>query len=77
MHVPGECFWRSWDIQDDTSFIDILQFCQKFHWVFHFVISLTVIQKKVGIDYEGNGNKCWVCTVLPVIVLDVAAMPNF
>ena len=62
---PGECFWRSWDIQDDTSFTYILQFCQKFRLVFDFGIRLTVIQKKVGIDYEGNGNKSWVCTVLP------------
>ena len=33
--------------------------------VFGFGIKLTVIQEKAGIDYEGNGNKCWVCTVLP------------
>ena len=41
----------------------ILQYCQKFGLVFDFGITLTVIQKKVGID-EGNSNKCWVCTVL-------------
>ena len=42
----------------------ILQYCQKSHLVFDLGISLTVIQKKVGID-EGNGNKFWVCTVFP------------
>ena len=36
----------------------ILQFCQKFCLVFDFGIMLTVIQKKVGINYEGNGTKC-------------------
>ena len=42
----------------------IFQYCQKSHLVFDLGISLTVIQKKVGID-EGNWSKFWVCTVFP------------
>ena len=40
----------------DKSFMGIFQYCQKSHLVFDFGISLTVIQKKVGID-EGNWSK--------------------
>ena len=55
---------ESFSKEVDISFMEILQYCKKTRLVLDLGIRLTVTQEKVGID-EGNGNKCWVCTVFP------------